>query len=370
MIHAICVAGTRPNLVKIKPVIVALEQHEIRTTFVHTGQHYDRQMSGHFLTDLDLRPPDIWLGIGSGSHAEQTSRVMLAFEGVLSQVRADVVVVVGDVNSTLGCSLAAAKVGTIVAHVEAGLRSRDWSMPEEVNRVIVDRVSDDLFAPSSDAVDNLRSEGYRDDQIHLVGNVMVDSLVQNLDRALQGDVLERLGLEHRRYVLTTLHRPDNVDQPKTFRSLMTLLGDLARDIPVIFPIHPRTEKQLAQTPVPRGVSIIEPCGYLDFLALEHSAALVLTDSGGVQEETTALGVPCLTLRETTERPITVVEGTNQVVGRDYSYALSISHNILKHGRPKRRPLLWDGFAANRIAAVLATKGATRTLRPSSRAASR
>ena len=363
MNHAICVAGARPNLIKIKPVIAGLEALGAKTTFLHTGQHYDDAMSGVFLDDLGLRQPDRWLGVGSGTHAEQTARVMVAFEPVVEELCPDVVVVVGDVNSTLGCALVAAKAGAMVAHVEAGLRSRDWSMPEELNRVVTDRVSDDLFAPSMDAVDNLQAEGYRDDQIHLVGNVMVDSLLGNLDRAIRRGTLSRMGLQTGRYALVTLHRPDNVDDAGMLGRLVDVLGCLAHDIPVVFPVHPRTRARLEGLAVPTAVTLTEPCGYLDFIALEHGAALVLTDSGGVQEETTVLGVPCLTLRENTERPITVTEGTNQVIGRSPERILAAARRVLDHGWPKRCPTLWDGRAAARIADILVGGTGRSRLRP-------
>jgi UDP-N-acetylglucosamine 2-epimerase (non-hydrolysing) len=363
MIHAICVAGARPNLIKIKPVIDGLESLGAKTTFVHTGQHYDEAMSGVFLDDLGLRQPDRSLGVGSGTHAGLTARVMVAFEPVVEELDPDVVVVVGDVNSTLGCALVAAKSGALVAHVEAGLRSRDWSMPEEVNRVVTDRVSDDLFASSVDAVDNLQAEGYRADQIHLVGNVMVDSLLANLDRAIGRDTLARLGLRAGQYALVTLHRPDNVDDSRVLGRLIDVLGCLAHDIQVVFPVHPRTRARLEGVAVPTAVSLIEPCGYLDFVALEHGAALVLTDSGGVQEETTALGVPCLTLRENTERPITITEGTNQVIGRSPERILVAARDVLADGWHKRCPDLWDGRAGTRIADVLVGGSARPRLRP-------
>ena len=283
---------------------------------MHSGQHYDAAMNDVFFDDLGIRQPDHFLGAGSGSHATQTSRVMTAFEPLVEQLRPDVVVVVGDVNSTVACALVAAKSGALLAHVEAGLRSRDWSMPEEINRVVTDRLSDYLFAPSADAVTNLRDEGYRDDQIHLAGNVMVDTLLANLDRALGCDVLSRLGLSPGEYGLVTLHRPANVDDPAVLAGLLSALDEVARMCPLVLPAHPRAAERLRAAGMSGRVRVIPPAGYLDFVALEASARLVLTDSGGVQEETTVLGVPCLTLRDNTERPITVTEGTNQLVGRD------------------------------------------------------
>jgi UDP-N-acetylglucosamine 2-epimerase (non-hydrolysing) len=301
---------------KVKPVIDALDGLGLTTHLVNTGQHYDAAMSEVYFGDLGLRAPDIHLGIGSGSHAEQTARVMVAFEGYVAQHEPAAVVVVGDVNSTLACSIVGAKSGAVVAHVEAGLRSRDWAMPEEVNRVVADRLADLLFAPSPDAVENLRAEGYRDDQIHLAGNVMIDTLLANLDRARRGPTLARLGLEPQRYGVVTLHRPSNVDDPAMLGRLIGALNDVSRTVPLVFPAHPRTASKLTDLDLAPTVAVIEPLGYLDFLALQASARLVLTDSGGLQEETTALGVPCLTLRENTERPITITEGTNRLVGVD------------------------------------------------------
>jgi UDP-N-acetylglucosamine 2-epimerase (non-hydrolysing) len=363
LIHAICVAGARPNLVKIKPVLSALEAVGARTTFVHTGQHYDEAMSGVFLKDLGLRDPDLLLGVGSGTHAEQTARVMTAFEPVVTELRPDVVVVVGDVNSTLGCALVAAKAGVKVAHVEAGLRSRDWSMPEEVNRVVVDRISDYLFAPSGDAVDNLRGEGYRRDQIHLVGNVMVDALLANLPRALELRSWQHFGVEPGRYALATLHRPANVDDQDQLEEILGALSIVSADLPVLFPVHPRTRSRIDSLGLPDTVIVTDPCGYLDFIALEHDAAVVVTDSGGVQEETTVLGVPCITVRDNTERPITVTEGTNQVVGRSAEKILLAARQAIGHDRATRRPALWDGLAAPRIAAVLVGTAGQPIMRP-------
>jgi UDP-N-acetylglucosamine 2-epimerase (non-hydrolysing) len=276
---------------------------------------------------------------------------MEAFEPLVDSLQPDVVVVVGDVNGTAACALVAAKGGALVAHVEAGLRSRDWSMPEEVNRVVTDRVSDYLLAPSPDAVDNLRKEGYREDQVHLVGNVMVDTLLANLPRARDNDAAGRLGLTAGQYGLLTLHRPATVDDPTVLHDLLTALGQVTAQLPLVFPVHPRTRSRLPAT-LPAGLIAIEPAGYLDFLALQAGARLVLTDSGGVQEETTVLGVPCLTLRDNTERPITVTEGTNRVVGRDPRVVVAAALETLASPPAPRRPALWDGKAAERIADVL------------------
>ena len=362
--RVVCVAAARPNFMKVKPVLDALERQGAETVLVHTGQHYDESMNEVFFRDLGLRQPDRHLGTGSGSHAEQTARVMTAFEPVLDELAADAVVVVGDVNSTLACAVVGAKAGLVVAHVEAGLRSRDWSMPEEVNRVVADRVSDLLFAPSPDAVENLRREGYHDDQIHLAGNVMIDTLYANLDRALASDAPHRLGLEPGGYGLVTLHRPANVDTPETLGSLLGALGEVAAHLPLVLPIHPRTAARLAGAGLPGGILVTPPAGYLDFIALQASARMVLTDSGGIQEETTALGVPCLTLRESTERPITLTEGTNTLVGRDPARIVAVALRTLREPLVKRCPALWDGKAGDRIATALLAHGpAAGALRP-------
>lgn len=348
----VLVAGARPNFVKVKPVLDALEGRDASVILVHTGQHYDQSMSKVLFDDLGLRRPDHHLGVGSGSHADQTARVMTAFEPLLARIEPEAVVVFGDVNSTLASAITTAKCGLLVAHVEAGLRSRDWSMPEEVNRVVTDRVSDYLFAPSPDASENLRSEGCRHDQIHLVGNVMIDSLFANLERARARPILDELGLAPKRYGLVTLHRPGNVDDPSTLTDLFQALGVVTEDCPLVFPIHPRTRMRLERSQVPDGLRLVEPMGYLDFLALEDSAKLVITDSGGVQEETTVLGVPCLTVRDSTERPITISEGTNRLVGRDRHRIVAAARDALAGRVPARRPQLWDGRAAPRIAEVL------------------
>jgi UDP-N-acetylglucosamine 2-epimerase (non-hydrolysing) len=352
MPRIICVAGARPNFMKIKPVMDALEARGAEVLLVHTGQHYDKAMNDVFFTDLGIRPPDHHLGTGSGTHAEQTARVMTAFEPLVADLAPDAVVVVGDVNSTLACALVAARAGAVVAHVEAGLRSRDWSMPEEINRVVTDRVSDLLFAPSPDAVENLRAEGYRPDQIHLAGNVMIDTLYANLDRALASDVLHRYGLHPGGYGLVTLHRPANVDVPGTLSAMLDALGRIADVVPLVMPVHPRTAAGLENAGVPPALRLTPPAGYLDFIALQASARLVLTDSGGIQEETTALGIPCLTLRDTTERPITVEEGTNVVVGRDPARVVATAMEVLAEPPAKRMPALWDGRAGHRIADTL------------------
>lgn len=344
-------AGARPNFMKVKPVLDALEARGVEAVLVHTGQHYDAGMSDVFFDDLALRRPDHHLGAGSGTQAEQTARVLLAFEPLVERLRPDVVVVVGDVNSTLAAALVAAKATVAVAHVEAGLRSGDWSMPEEVNRVVTDRLSDFLFAPSPDAGENLLAEGHRPERVFVVGNVMVDTLMANLDRARQRRPAEGLGLRPGGYALLTLHRPATVDDPVLLGALIDAVGVVARDLPVVFPVHPRTRASLPPD-LPAGIVAVPPAGYLDFLALEASAALVMTDSGGVQEETTVLGVPCLTLRDSTERPVTVSEGTNQVVGRQPAAVVAAARKVLDGGVEARYPALWDGRAAERIADIL------------------
>ncbi len=351
-VHAVVVAGARPNFVKAKPVLDALESTGMRTSFVHTGQHYDEAMSGVFFADLDLRAPDHHLAAGSGSHAVQTAAVMTSFETLLGRLRPDLVVVFGDVNSTLACALVAAKAGVRAAHVEAGLRSGDRSMPEEINRIVTDRLCDDLFATSPEAVEHLLREGVPSEQVHLVGNVMVDTLLARREDALARPILADLGLRPGGYGLLTLHRPANVDDPATLTGLLGALGEIATRCPLVFPAHPRTAAQLADR-LPAGIRLLGPVGYLDSIALQAGARLVLTDSGGIQEESTVLGVPCLTLRDTTERPLTVTEGTNRVVGRDPAVVIAAAREALEHPPPPRRPALWDGHAAERIAAVLA-----------------
>ena len=353
----IVVGAARPNFMKIAPVIRALEERGVDVTLVHTGQHYDERMSDAFFHDLGMRAPDVRLGIGSGTHAEQTAAVMVAFEPLLAEVRPYCVVVVGDVNSTLACALVAAKAGVPVAHVEAGLRSDDRTMPEEINRIMVDAISDWLLTPSRDADHNLMMEGVARERVWCVGNVMVDSLLANRARADAVSLLRRLDLRPQGYTLLTLHRPSNVDDPVTLSRLLDAVEIVAYDRPVVFPAHPRTRAKLVEHGLMdrvlalHNVRLVEPLGYLDCLALMDHACVVMTDSGGIQEETTVLGVPCLTLRETTERPITVTHGTNLVVGTDPAVIVQAYDDVPKV-RMERRPDLWDGQAAARIAAVL------------------
>ncbi len=361
--RTILVAGARPNFMKVAPVLWALEGRGIEVLLVHSGQHYDAAMSDVFFDDLGIRTPDLNLDVGSGSHASQTARIMERFEAVVDDYRPDVVLVPGDVNSTVACGLVAAKAGAHLAHIEAGLRSRDWDMPEEINRVVTDRLSDFLFAPSADAVDNLGAEGFRKDQIFLVGNVMVDTLLKNLERARERPILRELGVQDGAFGLVTMHRPSNVDAPDVLAGLVRALNEISTDLPLVFPIHPRTRQRVDVGALSDSITLAEPAGYLDFVALQAGARLVLTDSGGVQEETTMLGVPCLTMRENTERPITVEQGSNQVVGTDPSKIVSVARTVLESEQAYPKPDLWDGDASGRIVDALVADPLETRLRP-------
>ena len=348
------IVGARPNFMKMAPIIAALKKRGgVQQVLVHTGQHYDAKMSDVFFQDLGMPDPDVHLGVGSGSHAQQTAKVMVEIEPVLLREKPDVVMVAGDVNSTIAVALVAAKLGLAVGHVESGLRSRDWTMPEEVNRVLTDRLSDLLFTPSRDGDENLAKEGIDPKRVFFVGNVMIDSLRAALPRAKESQIHQRLELEKGNYALATLHRPANVDEPAALQRLLSVLSEVAQSLPVVFPIHPRTRARLPEGFAPRGLKLIDPLGYLDFLALTSAARLVMTDSGGIQEETTALSVPCLTMRENTERPVTVEVGTNQLVGTAPARVIAAAREVLEgRGRKGSIPDLWDGHAAERIADVL------------------
>jgi UDP-N-acetylglucosamine 2-epimerase (non-hydrolysing) len=354
------VVGARPNLMKVAPLMEAYAGRPgIEALLVHTGQHYDANMSELFFRQLGIPEPDLNLGVGSGSHAIQTAEIMKAFEPVLLEHRPDAVLVVGDVNSTIACGLVAVKLGIALVHVEAGLRSFDRSMPEEINRILTDAISSLLFCTEPSGPRNLRREGIADEKIHLVGNVMIDTLMKHRARAEASGILRTLCLEPGGYAVLTLHRPSNVDDPAVLAGILSALEVVAREMPLVFPAHPRTRERLrsfgldgrlARLP---GLRMIDPAGYLDFLKLMSSAKLVLTDSGGIQEETTILRVPCLTLRENTERPITVELGTNQLVGNDPDRILSAYRKVIEgSGPPGQLPPGWDGQAAGRIVDVL------------------
>jgi UDP-N-acetylglucosamine 2-epimerase (non-hydrolysing) len=355
------VAGARPNFMKIAPLMRELkrEVYPFEARLVHTGQHYDREMSDVFFEELEIPSPDYHLEVGSGSHAEQTAKIMVRFEEICCRDRPDLVVVVGDVNSTLACSIVARKLHIKVAHVEAGLRSGDMAMPEEINRIVTDAVADCFFVTEKSGVDHLLREGKARDSIHFVGHVMIDNLFHQVEKLGRMDpqALSTTSLKqrYRDYGVVTLHRPSNVDHPAVFTAVMGALADIARDLPLIFPVHPRTRANLQKIgmEVPEGIILTQPLPYMDFLNLFKDARLVLTDSGGLQEETTALGIPCLTVRENTERPVTVAEGTNTVVGVDPARIVKEAGEILAgRGKQGRRPEFWDGRAAARILAVL------------------
>ncbi len=354
------VVGARPNLMKIAPIMDAYAEADgFEPLLVHTGQHYDANMSDLFFRQLGIREPDINLEVGSASHAVQTAEVMKAFEPVIREHEPDAVLVVGDVNSTIACGLVAVKLGVKLVHVEAGLRSFDREMPEEINRVLTDAISDLLMCSEPSGVENLAKEGISDERVHLVGNVMIDTLLRHRERAEQSTLLEDEGLEKGGYAVLTLHRPSNVDDPAVLSGLLDVLEVIQGDGPVIFPVHPRTRQKLEDFGLGDRVralpqlKLVDPVGYLDFLKLIGSARVVLTDSGGIQEETTILKVPCLTLRVNTERPITVEMGTNRVVGQDPDCILAAYREVVAgRGAEARVPPLWDGKAAQRIVDVL------------------
>ena len=351
------VVGARPNFMKIAPVMreMAGDPETFDQFLVHTGQHYDPKLSRVFFEELELPRPDVNLEVGSGSHAWQTAQVMLRFERVLLDFQPDWVVVVGDVNSTLACALVCSKLAVKVAHVEAGLRSYDRNMPEEINRLLTDQISDLLFTPSQDANDNLIQEGIYPEKLHLVGNVMIDTLVRLLPKAHARWPQLQEQFDLHRFLLVTMHRPSNVDDRRSLEEVLAALEEVSRDVPVLFPVHPRTRERIEEfglLPANSRLHLLQPFGYLDFLALQAHAALVLTDSGGIQEETTYLGVPCLTARANTERPVTITLGTNQLVGSDRQALVAAIHNRLSAKEPTRQvPPLWDGQAAKRIVQV-------------------
>jgi UDP-N-acetylglucosamine 2-epimerase (non-hydrolysing) len=362
MLKVINVAGARPNFMKVAPIVAAMKRRpdEFQPLLVHTGQHYDEAMSEAFFRDLEMPEPDVYLDVGSGSHAAQTAAIMRAFEPVVIKEKPDWVMVVGDVNSTLACALVCAKLGFKVAHVEAGLRSRDRTMPEEINRLLTDQIADLLLTPSQDADANLRAEGIPAERIRFVGNVMIDSLLEHLDRAKESPMVTAradLGLQDKEYAVLTLHRPSNVDDPAAFVRVLAALEEIAGRLPIVFPAHPRTRKMIAELDLGtrvdkiKGLRMIDSVGYLNFLQLLSGARLVLTDSGGIQEETTVLGIPCVTLRENTERPITVEMGTNIIAGTDPANITRAAFKALDNPPDTsalRVPPLWDGHTADRI----------------------
>ena len=370
----ILVAGARPNFMKIAPIVRAIrhknqtdERDQISYKLVHTGQHYDYEMSQAFFDDLEINRPEYFLGVGSESHAVQTARIMIAFEEVCLKEKPDVVVVVGDVNSTMACAIVAAKLCIPVAHVEAGLRSRDLTMPEEINRILTDTISDYLFTTCEDANKNLKKEGILKEKIYFVGNVMIDTLLRFKAKAEKSG---RIKIAEKDYALLTLHRPNNVDDRKNFKNILVALREVSKRTPILFPAHPRTQKQIKAfgyekyfnflelspkntVKLKNGINLSGPLSYLEFLNLMANSKLVYTDSGGIQEETTILGIPCLTLRENTERPITITEGTNTLVGSDREKILKESFRILNgKGKKGKIPKLWDGKASERIVDIL------------------
>lgn len=362
MIKIICVCGARPNFMKIAPIMRACEANgDFQTLLVHTGQHYDQNMSKLFFEDLGIPRPDINLEVGSGSHATQTAEIMKRFEPVILDFKPDYVLVVGDVNSTIACGLVAVKLGVKLIHVEAGLRSFERTMPEEINRVLTDAISDLLFVTEQSGIDNLRKEGISPEKVHFVGNVMIDTLMANRQKAQGSDVLSRLEISSGQYMVITLHRPSNVDDEARLGAIINAFEQIEKEMKLVFPIHPRTRDNLRNSELEnrlhamQNLLLLEPLGYLDFLCLMSNAAVVLTDSGGIQEETTILQIPCMTLRENTERPVTIAEGTNQLVHATAEDIVKSYRAIMKGGKKRagHRPRLWDGQAAQRIATIVA-----------------
>lgn len=362
MLKVLNIVGARPNFMKIAPIYAEMKRRESEflPLIVHTGQHYDAAMSDSFFVDLGMPTPDVHLNVGSASHAVQTAKIMMEFEPILLGQLPDWVLVVGDVNSTIACALVCAKLGVKVAHVEAGLRSYDRTMPEEINRILTDSISDLLLTPSPDGNENLKKEGIADEKVKLVGNVMIDSLLRNLKITEKSNVREDLGLTEKGYAVLTLHRPSNVDEKEVFGGLIDSLISISEKIPIIFPAHPRTRGRIeefgfAERVEKSNIKLIEPLGYLDFMRLYSGAKLVLTDSGGLQEETTALGIPCLTLRENTERPITIEMGTNILVGTNPEKIKQTAFDVLADENftaNAKIPPLWDGKTAERICDAL------------------
>ncbi len=355
------VVGARPNFMKIGPIVRAMNRYsQIEPVLVHTGQHYDEKMSKLFFEDLELPEPDIYLNVGSATHAQQTAKIMIEFEQVVEKERPDMVLVVGDVNSTAACSMVSAKMGVKIVHVEAGLRSFDRRMPEEINRIVTDALSDYLFVTEQSGIDNLKNEGVDESKIHFTGNVMIDSLIHFLEKAKNSGIRDRLKVNGHPYALVTLHRPSNVDVRENLTRLLDAFKLVEKDLKIVFPVHPRTRKMMKQFELDSvidsmsGLILTDPIGYLDFMNLMQNATVVLTDSGGIQEETTYLGIPCVTMRENTERPVTVDVGTNILVGTNTDLVVENARKVIDGNWKKGRiPELWDGKAAERIVAVLA-----------------
>jgi len=352
----ISVVGARPNYMKVAPIHRAFQKYsdQVQHLICHTGQHYDVNMSKIFFEELELPQPDFYLGVGSGSHAEQTAKIMIEFEKVLIQENPDLVIVVGDVNSTIACSLVAVKLGIKVAHVEAGLRSFDRTMPEEINRLLTDQIADYLFVTEKIGIENLKNEGIPDEKIFFVGNTMIDALVHYLPKIENSTILDDLSLKPREYIVVTLHRPSNVDNPENLVKIFNEFKKIAEKIKIVFPIHPRTKRTLQSANIDYehpNILLIEPVGYISFIKLVKNSLIVLTDSGGIQEETTYLKIPCLTLRKNTERPITAEIGTNKLIGIEYNkIAEECFETINNPPKNSQIPPLWDGKAAERITA--------------------
>jgi UDP-N-acetylglucosamine 2-epimerase (non-hydrolysing) len=366
MLKVLNVVGARPNFMKMAPLIEAMNRRpdQFHHLLVHTGQHYDERMSRSFFSDLGMPKPDLNLEVGSGSHAEQTARIMVEFEKVCLAQKPDLVIVVGDVNSTMACAITAKKLGIRVAHVEAGLRSRDMSMPEEINRLCTDVLCDYLFTTDHFAGENLSAEGIAADRIFFVGNVMIDTLLKHREMARKLGVIGQWGLSPGRFATLTVHRPSNVDDREVFHGILEALSEIGREVPIVFPVHPRTKKMIGQfgygaylsnSATPRGLWAIDPLGYLELLHLNMHAAMVITDSGGLQEESTVLGIPCITLRNNTERPITCEVGTNFIAGNSKDAILRQAFRILRGELSRGQvPEKWDGKAAERIVEILAS----------------
>ena len=361
------IVGARPNFIKIAPIMRALSAHaEISQMLVHTGQHYDYNMSEQFFSELGIPAPDIHLGVGSDSHARQVANIMMAFEKICQEEKPQAILVVGDVNSTMACTLVASKMGIKVLHVEAGIRSRDRSMPEEINRLVTDALADYLLPPSRDAVENLLQEGHPEDKIHLVGNIMIDTLHHSAAKVQASAIISELGLEAGTYATLTLHRPSNVDAKESFAAIVKALEHIQNKMTIVFPVHPRTAKMIENLgfepafQTMKNIRRLDPLGYFDFGRLIKDSAIVLTDSGGIQEETTVYGIPCITLRHNTERPITIWEGTNELAGDNTERIISLFEQaIAGQWRTGKIPELWDGKAGERIAGFIAQLAAVK-----------